>query len=404
MNPKRSNHRAGLAAAAGVTKRPSRWTLPTGGRLAAALLTLVALVSVGPGAWTPARAQQRDNEVSTTLNKTLSLTAADLVKISNRYGPVEITATTGNTLTVVMTATAWASSKGRAEALLERIGLIYEREGTDIRFVTEIESRSGMNWSSDGAGYRISVKVTMPERNELVVTNRYGNTYFMDEVYKGRVTVEQLYGNLKGGRLDATRCSLTVRYGKVDLEGQADGYMKVAYGSGRVRHLGRVFLDVGYSRLDVDNADDVELDSDYDNLSLGRVRRLEGSANYSGLQIERLEQRLQLSTKYVSGFRIDRVADGFELIDLKGGYSSYTLDFDPAASFDYSVELKRGNLRYPSEGFDMSRYDRGENDQQSTYTGRRGAASKGRVLIEGSYTNVRFGVIGLPSAPRSSSR
>lgn len=363
---------------------------------AAGLLTLTGL-----GAALTAHAQTRDNEVSTSLNKTLTLAAGDVINLSNRYGPVEITAASGSEFKIVMTATAWGSSKSRAEAQLERIALIYEREGNQIHFKTEIESRSGMswNWNGDENGYRISVKMTMPEVNDLKVVNRYGNTYFMDEVYKGRVTVEQSYGNLKAGRLEASRCSVTVRYGKIDLEAQQDGYLKVAYGSGQVRRVGRVMLDTGYSRVDIDDAADVELDSDYDNLDFKRVGRLRGSASFSGLQIDRLDHSLALTAKYVSGFRIDRISEGFELVDLKGSYSSFTLEFAPEASFDYDIRLKRGNLRYPSEGFEVSRFER-DSDQLTTYSGRRGAPNKGRVYIEGSYTNVRFGVIGLSGQMR----
>lgn len=361
------------------------------------------LLAVLIGSVQPAAAQERDNEVSTTLNKSLVLTAGDEVNISNRYGPVEITASSGSELKVVMTATAWAGSKSRAEALLERIGLIYEREGKSIQFKTEIESRSGITWNTDASGFRISVKVTMPESNDLKVSNRYGNTYFMDEVYKGRVTIEQSYGNLKGNRLEAPRCSVTVRYGKIDLDTQLDGFLKVAYGEGRVRRLGRVNLDTGYSRLDIDEADDLVIDSDYDNLSLGNIGQLRGSGSYSGLHIDRLDRSIELTTSYVTGFRIDKVSEGFSLIDLRGNYSSFTLDFENQAAFAFDIRLKRGNLRYPNEGLEVSRLER-ENDNNVIYAGRRGAPNKGRVFIEGSYTNVRFGIIGLTAAPRSSNR
>lgn len=358
------------------------------------------------GAWylaaAPVSAQTGDNEVSTSLTKTITLGGTDRVEISNRYGPVEIVAGTGNQLQVSMVAKAWGSSKQRAEATLERVGLIYEREGTQVTFKTEIESRNGWNWNTDNSGYRIEVKVTMPVDNELTVKNRYGNTYFMDDQYAGRAILEQSYGNLKGGRLTASRCSVTVRYGKIDLDALENGYLKVSYSSGKVRRLGRVFLDTGYSRLDVDDAADIDLDSDYDNLSIDRLTRLKGTTNYSGLNIGQLDKTLSLTTKYGNGFRVDRISEGFELIDLRGSYASFTLEFMPDAAFDIDARLSRGNVRYPSAGFEVLRYERDESDRV-TFTGRRGTSTnRGRVSIDGSYSNVRMSIFGQNAELRGS--
>jgi len=178
----------------------------------------------------------------------------------------------------------------------------------------------------------------------------------MTEELGGRSRIEVAHG--QGGRI------LGIKEGRLNVR----HYQRL-----RVGELGKVNLDVAHSSLEVEKSADLDaeirhskfeiestgkvlLTSGHSNLDFGDVISLMIEMEHSDIEIEQVAETIEAHTSH-SQLRVRKIPQGFEMVDLDGSHSFFSINVEQQASFAIDVRLNHGRMRYDSDEIPINYVD-----------------------------------------------
>ena len=330
-------------------------------------------------------------EVSKKVSEKYQVSSNDKLDISNKYGKVDIYTWDKNEITVEITMKAWASSTSRAQDELDRISIKYGKSGNFISFETQIE---GNNVSiNDSRGFEINYVINMPKSNPLKLTNKYGAA-FLDN-FSGDLELSVKYGKLRTSKLTGSSKNIEIAYGGIDSEEIQKGRLKISYSDAKIRNAGTIELDNAYGKIAFDKIGTLQSDIRYGELRVDEsAGSISGKVSYSGVRVRQLTKSFSMEVRYGGSFSLDRIAKGFEKIELEGGYTSFDLSFESGATFDFNVNTSYGGFKNGLEGAEVNKQIESNNSKEfEGYVGKKGSGSQ--VKVSTRYGSVKFSVIKL---------
>jgi hypothetical protein len=324
-------------------------------------------------------------EVTKKISEKYQVSSNDRLEINNKYGKVDIYTWDKNEITVEITIKAWASSASRAQEELDRINIRYGKSGNFITFETQVGG-SSININNN-RGFEINYVVNMPKNNPLRLINKYGAA-FVDN-FSGELDLSVKYGKLRTNRLTGVSKSIEVAYGGIDSEEIERARLRVSYSGSKIRNAGNLDVDNAYGKIEFDKVEALQIDTRYGELRIEESAGIvKGKASYSGVRIRQITKSLVMETRYGNGCTIDKIAKGFEKIELDGGYSSFDLNFEQGAVFDFSVSTHYGGFRNNLEGVQINKLIESNNSKEyEGYIGKKGGA---KVSISTRYGSVKM--------------
>lgn len=312
------------------------------------------------------------------------LSSADKFDVTNKYGKVHINTHDGKELSVEVQMKAWAKNDEKAQTLLDRISIRYGKTGDVVSFETEI-SQGNVNISGN-SGFEINYTVNMPKNNDLRVENKYGNTFLAD--FKGNLDLEAKYGNLKALKLTGSSKKIEVKYGNLDIAELEKGSLEIAYGNGSIGRVNDLDLRNSYSNMSFDYIKNVDLVTKYGGFTVEEeAENIKGEIQYSKFEVKKLKNSLVLEVEYAGGFRVRQISNKFTKIDLTGKYSSFNLEFEKNANFDFNVSTRYGNFSNSLPNVKIAKQI--EQSQSSQHEGKVGNGG-GVIRVEAGYGSVKF--------------
>lgn len=330
-------------------------------------------------------------EFTRTITKDFPISATGKVSLANKYGRVEVRTWNRNRVKIEVNIIVKAKSESAADDLFDRIDIDFTNSSNFVSAETRIEPEksSWFDWSfSSDAEFQINYEVFLPGSVDLSLRNKYGDAFV--EPIAGKVELEIKYGNIRLERLDNT----------LDLT--------LGYGSGTVVSARNVNADLGYAKLNIDDADDVSLvskyskvtidnawlvsgESKYDDIVLGKIRKMNLQAKYGNVEIREAKE-LNASAKYTDfkveklveggvfelqygGLKVERLARGFSMLELKGKYADFKINVEPGSSYLLDAETNYAGIAYPA-GLQLTyEKDRGGSQSVKGHVGTSGARS-----------------------------
>ena len=318
------------------------------------------------------------------ISEKYTLSSADKFDVINKYGKVHINTHDGKDLSVEVQMKAWARNDDKAQELLDRISIRYGKTGDVVSFVTEI-STGNVNISGN-SGFEINYTVNMPKNNDLRIENKYGNVFLAD--FKGNLDLEAKYGNLKAQKLTGSSKKIEVKYGNLDITELEKGDLEIAYGNGSIGRATDLDLRNSYSSMNFDYVKNVDLETKYGGFVVEEeAENIKGIIKYSKFEVEKLKNSLVLEVEYAGNFRVRQISNKFSKIDLTGKYSSFNLEFEKNANFDFNVSTRYGNFSNSLPNVKVSKQI--EQSQSAQHEGKVGNGG-GMVRIEAGYGSVKF--------------
>ncbi len=304
-------------------------------------------------------------EFSKTINKQFPITADGTVKISNRYGKVEIKTWDNNEVKVEVVITVDAHSDDRAKDVFERITIDFNSSRNFVSATTEIASKSG--WSSWWGGdsndsYKINYEVYMPKTNQLDLFNKYGDSYVA--ALQGSVNLEIKYGNIQMEEID-NDVRLMLGYGNANLVGAHKLGIDVKYSKIKIGTATDIDILSKYSTVTVDEAQDLRSETKYDHYHLGVVKDYHNIGKYDDVHIK-LANSVRASAKY-SDYTVTHLKDWadfdleygsatvemldrtFTALEIRGRYTNYKIEVQEGTHYQLDASSRYANIRYPSE-------------------------------------------------------
>ncbi len=304
-------------------------------------------------------------EFSKTINKQFPTTADGTVKISNRYGKVEIKTWDNNEVKVEVVIKVDAHSEDRANDVFDRITIDFNSSRNFVSAATEIASKSGWDsWWGGGSNdsYKINYQVYMPATNKLDLFNKYGDSYVA--ALKGRVNLEIKYGNIQVDQVD-NDVDLMLGYGNASITGAQELGLEVKYSKVKVGTASNVDIVSKYSTVTIDEAQDVRSETKYDHYHLGMVKdyhnigkyddvhikvaaSVRAAAKYSDYTVVHLKDWADFDLEYGSA-SVEMLDRAFTALEIRGRYTDYKIEVQEGTHYQLDASSRYANIRYPSE-------------------------------------------------------
>lgn len=373
------------------------------------LLALPPLARSGAPADGPLPAALREFEKK--LSKSYPIHSTGTVDISNLYGSIVVRSWDRPEVKMDVRIVTRANSAEAAEVAWDRIAILFNSTGPErVIGATEIQperSVSGWLFKSINVNYaiedtKIYWTVHLPATVNFVSEARYCNVTLPD--LDGRNDLAIKYGNLDAGKLSGNttidlsygngrvntlgdNSSIHLRYGRFDAVQVGDFRYDGRYSRSQIDRAGKLRLDIGYENVTVGRATSIYLDGSYNSLTAGEVGELEIDGNYGSYSIELVTRGVKIDARY-GDIEIDRVAAGFEYIDIETGYIDVELKIDPAAGYSVDLETTYGDIDMDDSR--LANRERQREGQTSHLRGTVAGRGNGRVHIETRYGDIEI--------------
>lgn len=329
-----------------------------------------------------------------TIKKEYEIAVDGLVKLSNRYGKVDLNTWEKDRVKVEVRITVRASSEKVAQNDFDRIEIHFTDSPSLVSAETEILSSTSKSswWGWDATDYKsdfsIDYQVYMPASCNLDLSNKYGNAY-----------ISSIDGDTR----------LNIKYGDFEFagtEGDLDVYL--GYGNGQIDAVGDLSADGAYCSLRVGKADDIEINSKYskivideaqeihshtkydsyriakvvnlrnegkyDNFNVGVIKDLMVISKHTDLNVDRLTNSANFELKY-GGARVDDVAKGFTEIILIGNHADYKINVEDGANYQVQAETDNSGVKCHRDFKHSDEFQEKGSSDVNGYMGKKNAQS-----------------------------
>lgn len=335
------------------------------------------------------KAEER-KDFTKIIKKEFSTSATGSVDLYNRYGRVDVKSWNQNKVKIEVTILVKANSEKDAQEVFDRISINFFNNSNYVKAETEIASANSsgfFSWwgSSSRADYTINYDVYVPEANNLMVSNRYGNVFVGNT--KGKTTVDVKYGNANLEGLQGP-VNLTLGYGKGSVKTSGNVALNSSYSTLTLGDVRDVDIESKYSKVTIDRAAIVRSDSRYDNYALGHIEELRNTGRYDNISIQSA-QRVVISTRY-SSLKVGQVAKildveskygdvavgtlkaDFSMVSLMSEYTGIKIGIEEGAAYDLDAVADYAGIGYPSAMNVSHEIRRNSNHEVKASTGSKG--------------------------------
>jgi hypothetical protein len=332
-------------------------------------------------------------EVTKDFHKEFSAPAGTALDLSNRYGNITVETWNQDQIVIDVKVTVEMPDRDRAERLLNYIDVQFDEGDNVVSAKTIIDEKFNFSgWGSGSRKFSIVYKVKMPVDSDLKLTNRYGNTDLME--LQGMVNLDIKYGNLIADKLTRGNVKplsrISLAYGKADIEeaGWLDLYIRYSPEM-MISRSQALLLDSKYSKIRIEETSSLVGESRYDNVRIGNINNLVIENGYDDVNIEMLSKKLDFTGSYGS-FTVERVAEGFESLNVDSRYTGVRLGIAESASYELDAKVTYGGLKLDEDNFKYQRRIVENNSNEMAGVVGKEENPSARVRVQSSYGTVRL--------------
>ena len=332
-------------------------------------------------------------DVDKQFKKEFDASKVELLKISNRYGDVEIVNSDNNKIIIVVDVQLSHPNSSKAEKLLSMINVEFSESDNTAEARTVIDRQFSMDNRGPHRGFSINYRVEMPEGMNLDLSNRYGD--FKAGNLSGHVDIRVKYGSLfiknltRGNQEPLNR--ITGEYLRVGDIADA-GWLELS-----IRYVGKfnilnaqaLLIDSRYSNNNtIDNVSSVVIDSKYDRFEIHNLNNIVAESAYTAYHLGNLSKKLDIEAKYGS-IEVDNVEAGFEMVKTDVGYTPVKISFNESASYKLRAETRYCGFSFNEKDVDiLQRIQESNSMYLEAIIGN--ADTKSEVSIESNYGSVKL--------------
>lgn len=320
---------------------------------------------------------------SKVIKRSFDVSSTADLKISNRYGNVNLTTWDQNKIDFHIEIQVDGRDAQKVKDRLNSISINFSSSANFVAAETMIESIKGFN----NVNISIHYFVKLPKTNNINIQNQYGNIDI--DNLRGTSNIELKYGNFSANQLNNSSNVLNFDYvtrASIDWVESAS-------------------INLGYSKLSINKSDVLNLNSKYSDVSIGRVKDILNNAKYGNVQIETVNAFTnsatysnikvgELITSFVStgsygSISISDVKKGFNKVSIGANYLAVSIGISKDATYNLEGNFKYGDLNYPSN-LNLSKEIK--KSTSAYYEGKVGNG-KGDILLNMTYGNAKIKLV-----------
>lgn len=302
-------------------------------------------------------------EFSKTINKHFNMDADGLVKLSNKYGQIDIKTWEQNAVRISVKILVNANSESDAQEQFDLINISFHNSSNEVGASTSIESKksSWWSWGDNSTDFTINYEVYMPASANMDVMAKYCDVFAV--AINGRANMNVKYGNFKleslgedseivlaygDGMVSRIRdLDLNLSYGNIQVGEASDLNIDMRYGSVKVDQAGDIISNSRYSDFYFGEIREFRNEGKYDNIEIGTAEELVCETSYTGIKVGELIRRMNLDMAYGSA-KVRNIQDGFEEVNISGQYTDFKMYLADDADCTMDLMGSYADLRIPS--------------------------------------------------------
>ena len=292
-----------------------------------------------------------------TYSKSYSISANDVLQISNTFGKVVVNTWAKNEFRVDVQMKFAADDKDYVDNMINGSNIIDSKSGSVVSFKTSL-ARNNNNGDNH---IEVNYTVYMPSGNSLEITNKFGDVILPD--LSGKVIAKISFGNLLAQQLTNTQNDVQIKFtqdGTSTINLFNGGKLRIAYGRLKAGTLNNVDADFSFSVINVD--------------------KLKNAANFR--------------VKYGDGVNIGTVDKSVKNIIINASFTSFKLDFKEADNFNFDIVTKLGDFNYNNNIKVTAKTPSDDEHGWSSTKSYKGYIGKnnsdGKITINASFTDIKF--------------
>jgi len=311
-----------------------------------------------------------------TIKKEFNVNNDATLKISNKYGNLDIITWEENRIEFEITITTSGNNEEKVQKKLEEIDVEFDADAGYVSAITRLQkskTKSWWNWNNSGnVNMKINYIVKMPMTNNVDLGNDYGSIN-LDKL-EGRAKINCDYGKITTKELLADDNEITFDYTN-------NCYFEF---------IKSATIKADYSGYTVAKANDLDIQADYTKSRIeiaDKVNNLTGNGDYLTVVLGEVYKDVDINADYGS-IKIGKMMKGAGDVNINSDYVGIKIGIDAEYDFDFNIELEYGSLR-DSDNFEFIKKRIESTDKY--YTGYHNKQNSGNLIkINSEYGSVSF--------------
>lgn len=289
------------------------------------------------------------------INKEFSVSSDNTVKISNKYGNIDVVTWNENRVVIDISITVNGNDESKVEKRLEQIDVEFNQSSNTVSAKTLIEKGSS-SWSFWGKKSKIHMEINytvkMPKSNHADFSNDYG-AISLDEL-SGSAKIDCDYGKVLIGTLNNNKNSINIDYSnKSNIDYMKNGSINADYSGIHIEESGNIDLNADYSDVSLGTVATLDYNCDYGNLKVGTSGKITGNSDYTNTTIANLNGGAFLDSDYGS-FKVGHLGSNFGSIVIKTSYSRLAFGVGSSTGFNINATMSHTGFK-GKDGFNFTK-------------------------------------------------
>lgn len=326
-------------------------------------------------------------EVKRTISKEFTVSANDVVSVSNKYGNLTISEWKENKVSFTVEITGHGKKAQIAEGMADRVSVDFNQNGNKVSAVTVFQEK---RIKCNDCGTTVNYTINVPTDVYLNLVNKYGNIALNRTDRSFQCSLK--YGNLSANQLLGDSNVVAVKYGNADINEVRKLDLEIKYGNLTLEKVETLNLTSGYSKNRMGTVGKMELTSKYDSFKIRSLGRLNMTTGYSDFEIGELKESFIVSEIKYGKVKIAKVAAGFDEIKIDAAYTPIRLGITPQHNFQAKLYNRYGNIKCNDLKFhDVTFNDKNDRFSQSIMgTVGSSSSSSAKITISDCYADIVF--------------
>ncbi len=336
------------------------------------------------GTWDAKHTKKKTIKKEYTVNKDATL------KISNKYGNLDIVTWTGNTISIEVTITTSGNDADEVQKKLNEIDVEFSGSSSFVSAETIImkqKKNSWWNWSNNNnVNMKINYVVKMPITNNVNLNNDYGNITL--GTLEGRAEINCDYGKITTKELLADNNTINFDYTNNSyFEYIKSGKINADYSGFTVAKAKDLTIVADYTKSLVEIAENINYNCDYGSIRVNKLNNISGNGDYLTVVLGDVYKNVNLNADYGS-IKIGKMTKNAGDITIESDYVGIKIGIDPEYAFDFDIKLEYGGLNGNND-FEMKTVS--EKNSDKYYSGYHYKNNSGNLIkINSEYGSVSF--------------
>jgi len=285
-------------------------------------------------------------EKSKKINKEFSVNADALLDINNKYGNVDVVSWNENRVVIDVEIIVSGNSESKVIEKLSEISIEFDSSKSKVSAKTVFGKKSGWKNNSN-LSFEVNYKVKMPVTNQANFNNDYGSISLNE--LKGKASINCDYGKIIIGSLYHNANSINIDYtNNSTIELINGGSINADYSELTVEKAKNINLNADYTTTVFESLEDLNFNCDYGKVQVEQGNNINGNGDYLSMEFGTIYKNLNIESDY-GNIKVKKLMNGFENVEINTDYTSTKIGLDPAASFNFILNLSYAGFSYDGD-------------------------------------------------------